>query len=374
MCIRWRGLAVALAVGCSSGIAFAAEIEPELGSVAVLGKPTPHWFVTLGFITGGSIFDADSGEMQGMISVSSFTSAVSIDERRGQVYVPASYYSRGNYGERTDLLVISELSSLEPIAEVEVPNKLAAVGHRAVINPIGDRHVGLYNMTPAMSVSIVDVEERRFVGEISTAGCAFVYPLAERRFMQLCGDGTVQVITLDRRGAETARIRSAPFFDPETDPVFDLALERAGGWLLVSFEGLAYQVSVGDSIEVSAPWSLIGDEDREERWRVGGSTPLAYNDATGVLLALMHQGGKDTHEDAGTEIWAFDTSTQRRGYRLALEAPVKAISVSADADPRLYVLGEGVVHVHDAKTGRRLRSIEEAGRFASRIQVFGEFQ
>ena len=140
--------------------------------------PGDHTFMTIGFMgNGGNIFDADTGEMLGKVLVSDYTSAVSLDRARNQIHVPATYYSRGTYGERTDLLVINDVETLSPIAEVAVPKKLAAVFHRAVINPVGDRFVGLYNMTPAMSVSIVDVEAQKFVGEISTAGCGFVYPL-----------------------------------------------------------------------------------------------------------------------------------------------------------------------------------------------------
>jgi methylamine dehydrogenase heavy chain len=331
----------------------AANLEPELG--------------------GGNIFDADTGEMKGKVRVSDYTSAVSLDRERGMIYVPATYYSRGTYGERTDLLVFNDVENLAPVAEVEVPKKLAVVFHRAVINPIGDRFIGLYNMTPAMSVSIVDVENRSFVGEISTAGCGFVYPLPGSRFMQICGDGTVQVIDLNEDGEETARKRSRAFFDIDEDPVFDLALEKQDGWVLVSFEGKVFEVTVdGRNIEVSKPWSLVTEEEAADGWRVGGDQPFAYNDETGLLFALMHQGGTDTHEEPGTEVWAFSADTQRRGYRIELEEPSGVIEVSRDADPLLYI-GSGFpssVQVRKANTGRLLHVIPETGLTAGHIQAF----
>ena len=289
------------------------------------------------------------------------------------IYVPATYYSRGTYGERTDLVVFNDVETLAPVAEVEVPKKLAVVFHRAVINPVGDRFIGLYNMTPAMSVSIVDVEDKSFVGEISTAGCGFVYPLEGRRFMQLCGDGTVQVIDLDRNGNESARQRSRAFFDIDEDPVFDLALEKPDGWLLITFEGNVFEVTVdGDDIDISEPWSLVTDAERAEGWRVGGDQPFAYNAETGLLFTLMHQGGPDTHEDPGTEVWAFSTATQRRGYRIALEEPSAAIEVSRDADPLLYVVTgfPASVQVRTANSGHLLHVIPEAGLTAGHIQAF----
>jgi methylamine dehydrogenase heavy chain len=270
--------------------------------------------------------------------------------------------------------VFNDVETLTPIAEVEVPQKLAVVFHRAVINPVGDRFIGLYNMTPAMSVSIVDVDAQQFVGEISTAGCGFIYPLEGRRFMQICGDGTVQVIDLNADGEESSRKRSRAFFDIDEDPVFDLAVQKPDGWLLISFAGKVFEVTVdGDDIDVSSPWSLLTEEDAAQGWRVGGSDPFAYNAETGLLFTLMHQGGADTHEDPGSEVWAFNMNAERRGYRLQLEGPSLSIAVSQDADPLLYVgqLGNPMsVQVHKADTGRLIRVIPEAGAQASHIQAF----
>lgn len=368
-------IAAYLIAVCLSMSTLAASLEPERGSVAGMETPGAHSFITIGFMgDGGNIFDADSGEMQGKVLVSDYTSAAVLDRNRNRIYVPATYYSRGTYGDRTDLLVINDVETLSPIAEVEVPEKLAVVFHRAVINPVGEKFVGLYNMTPAMSVSIVDVEAQKFVGEISTAGCGFVYPLEGRRFMQLCGDGTVQVIDLDANGEEASRKRSRSFFDIDEDPVFDLALAKPDGWVLISFAGKVYEVTVdGNDIDVSRPWSLLTEEDAAQGWRVGGNQPFAYNAETGLLFTLMHQGGPDTHEDPGMEVWAFDMNTQRRGYRLQLEVPSLSVAVSQDADPLLYVgtLETPMsVQVRKAGTGRLLRVIPEAGSPGHHIQAF----
>jgi methylamine dehydrogenase heavy chain len=190
--------------------------------------------------------------------------------------------------------------------------------------------------------------------------------------MQICGDGTVQVIELDRNGEESSRTRSEAFFDIEEDPVFDLALAKADGWILITFEGRVFEVTVTDEIRISAPWSLLTADDAEEGWRVGGDQPFAFNAETGILLALMHQGGPDTHEDPGTELWAFDVATQRRGYRVVLDEPSSVVEVSTDADPVFYI-GSGMprsVHVHKVTTGRHLRTIPETGITATHIQAF----
>ena len=66
-------------------------------------------------------------------------------------------------------------------------------------------------MNPGHSVSIVDVEDRIFVDEISTPSCAVIMPVAENDFLQVCGDGTLQLIQLDLSGFQQNRERSAVF-------------------------------------------------------------------------------------------------------------------------------------------------------------------
>ncbi|MCZ6656451.1 MAG: amine dehydrogenase large subunit [Gammaproteobacteria bacterium] len=347
------------------------ELVPDEMGATTAGKPEPHWFMVLGS-TGAYVFDGDNGAMQGSINKPAYAPAITVDIDREMFYVPGSYYSRGIYGERTDVVVFNAMDTLAPVAEVRIPAKMAAIGHRGMSNLVGEQFLVIFNLTPAMSVSVVDVEAREFVVEISTAGCGMVFPVPERRFLQLCGEGTLQVIGLDGRGNEASRVRSEKFFDIDEDPVFDYAVPTTDGWLLVSFEGNIYEVTFTDGIQISEPWSLLTEDDIEERWRIGGNQPFSYNAATGTLLTLMHQGGVDTHEEEGTEIWGFNLNTQRRGYRTVLEAPASAINVSRDADPRLFVVSStpNTVLVYNALTGRLLNTVEEAGIFAGAVQRF----
>ena len=119
--LRLRSVSASLTLAFVASLGVAAELEPELGGVATMPKPGPHWFMTIGFMGGGgNLFNGDTGEMQGKINVSDYTSAVSFDQQRGMVYVPATYYSRGTYGVRTDLVVFYDLENLAPVAEVAV--------------------------------------------------------------------------------------------------------------------------------------------------------------------------------------------------------------------------------------------------------------
>jgi methylamine dehydrogenase heavy chain len=98
-------------------------------------------------------------------------------------------------------------------------------------------------------------------------------PTGPRGFLTICGDGTLQLIRLDERGAEAARVRTKPFFVVEEDPVFDRVVQTSNGWLLVSHEGLVREATVeGDRIAVGEAWSMLSDEDRPIADGKGGCT------------------------------------------------------------------------------------------------------
>ena len=366
-------LANALTVVVAAWLAAAAQGDPLPEEVSVLAMPAPqpHWFMTVG-ATGGYLFDGGSGQMIGKIDKPAYGPAITVDHQRGMLYVPGSYYSRGSYGERTDAVVFHALDGLVPVAEVEVPPKIAAIGHRGMNNLVGGRLLAVYNLTPAASVSIVDVQARTFAGEIATAGCAMVYPLDDARFMQICGDGTLQVIGLDADGSEASRERSARFFDVDQDPLFDYAVPSAEGWILVSHEGQVFAARFDQGIDTGEPWRLTTEADATANWRAGGGQPFAFHESSGTLYALMHQGGKDTHSDPGTEIWAFKMDHKRRALRIELPEAARAINVVGKAQPLLIVLSTEprTVLVHDANTGRLLRRIDDAGQAPSRLQRF----
>ena len=348
-----------------------AGFAPEEAGVAAMPAPEPDWFMVVG-ATGGTVFDGGSGEMLGKFDKPAYAPAATLDRARGLLYFPGSYYSRGTYGERTDAVVFHDLDRFAPVAEVEVPAKIAAIGHRGMNNLVGGRFLAVFNLTPAASVSIVDVQARAFAGEIATSGCAMVYPVADSRFMQICGDGTLQVIGLDAAGGEASRERSARFFEVAEDPVFDYAVPTASGWMLVSHEGQVCTAGFEPGIPVSDPWPLATDADVEGNWRVGGAQPIAFHPPSNTLYALMHQGDRDSHAEPGTEIWAFNVEHRRRGLRIKLPEAVRAINVVGEAEPLLIALAaeSQAVLVYDGGMGRELRRIEQPGLAPFALQRF----
>lgn len=349
------------------------QITPELVGADTMGDPGKNWVIGK-TRNGGYIYDADSGEMQGLISLSAHTSSFEIDRSRRQIYAPESYYSRGVHGDRTDIVAIYDFENLSPIAEVEIPKKIAVLGFRRHVGMLGNgRHFLVFNMTPAQSVSVVDIESRTFVGEISTPGCAMIMPVADNDFLMICGDGTLQLIQLDEQGNEVNRTRSKNFFEVLEDPVFDRPFPTADGWLLTTHAGLAYTVTVdGTNIRLSKAWSLLTEEDSEQKWRAGGNEFGAIHQATGLLYILMHKAEKDfTHHESGTEIWVMDVSGQRRLERIELEVPAYSLYVTQSDEPKLLVSDdEGGLHVYNGIKLTLDQTIEDPGPNAAFFQGF----
>jgi hypothetical protein len=242
-------------------------------------------------------------------------------------------------------------------------------------------------------VSIVDLAERRFVEEIAVTGCAGVYPVAERRFATLCGDGTAIAISLDASGRKAGLTHGEKFFDAVEDPVAMAAARSGARWWFVSFSGRVHELDFsGDAPRLAASWSLLDDVDRAAGWRPGGLQHVALHRASGRLYTVMHEGGPGSHKEAGPEIWVFDVAEQRRvarfpvpnlaavflGVNLGAEAGsalrtllewvipnqgVHSIAVTQDERPLLFARhGElGAVAVLDAGSGEHLRDLEEAG-------------
>lgn len=318
--------AVGVALALVAGSARAELPLEEIGRVEVLEAPlSPHvvW-ASDALLRRIALVDLESGRMLGVVDGGYGITAALFARSRPELYVPETHYSRGSRGERTDVVTLYDALALAPVAEVEIPGKRA-------INPLprgnaalsdDDRFVAVFNQTPATSISIVDVERRRFTAEIATPGCSLVYAAGDRRFAMLCMDGALLLVELDEEGREAGRLRSEPFFDPIADPVTEKAVRRGDTWLFVSFGGWLHAVDLsGAEPRFAEPWSLLSEADREDRWRVGGRQHLAVHEGTGRLFSLVHQGGPDTHKSPGTELWVHDLDAQRRVRRIALRNP-----------------------------------------------------
>lgn len=347
-----------LAVGCF--FTASAQIPPEELTVETLPEPGPNWFIAK-TNNGGYIFDAESGEMQGLLSLSRRTPAVTLSRDRREFYAPESYMSRAVRGERTDVITVYDFENLRDIAEVEIPNHMARLSVRNHVGLLNnDRHLAVLNMNPGHSVSIVDVADRVFVYEISTPGCAVILPVAEDDFLMVCGDGTLQLIQLDLSGFELNRVRSEVFFDVQEDAVFDRTARTADGWLLITHSGVVFEVSTsGAQINIGEPWSIVPEG--EDDWRPGGDEFLSVHRDSGLLYVAMHQGGVDTHHEPGEEVWVVSLESRRRILRKVADSPIESLMVTQEAAPKLIAASEEGTEVYDAFSLVHERTITAPG-------------
>lgn len=364
-------MATALTAALAASGAVNAQWDSVVGEVGVIEGFDQHWVTVR---RGDTVFlvDADEGVIGGTLLVSSFSPALAPRMNAGLLYAYGSYYSRGSLGERTDVVQIYDVASATAISEVEIPARAAGIGHPGMMGLINDRFAGVWNITPATSVSLVDVESETFVGEVSLPSCSGIYPEAQG-WISVCGDGTAQYIQLNASGQETRRIQSSSFFDVFTDPVYDYSVPAADGWMFMSFEGLLRKVSlVGDTLQVSEPFDINPESDGiadvngvmpkpDDNWRIGSYQPFAYHDGEALLVTLMHEGGgQETFEKPGTEVWVYNMLTGNRGIRIELGEDVTArgVLLTPGADPLMILATSDGLQVRDPRTGRLLRTVE----------------
>ncbi len=366
---RRLGAALVAAMACFAPWCGADPIEPEQLSVEPLGAPSAHWLVIndanfLGYMDSKVyLFDGDTGSMLAMISAGGWRNAVEMAPDMSRIYSPETYYTRLTRGERTDVVSVYDTHDFSAAGEVIIPPKRATgMPHRRYSGISDDgRLVYVTNLTPAMSVSVVDVQAGRFAGEIDTPGCTMVYPTGDRAVALLCGDGTVQELDLAENGTLAGRKRSPVFFDADSDPVTEKAVRIGDRWLFFSFDGWVHPVDFGGAAPAPAQrWSLFDDAQRRQGWRIGGLQLVALHHANGLLYVLVHQGGRDTHKSAGNQVWVYDVAAQQRRQVFELAAVATSIAVTQDDAPLLITSSADVpaVMVYEAGSGRPLRTIE----------------
>jgi methylamine dehydrogenase heavy chain len=368
-----------------TAVAHAADPPPilaaETSDVAILPPPGPHRvLVGSSFMGGVRVFDGDSGEVKGQF----YTGAAAnfaIDPNNLYYYVAETMWSHGNRGTRADLLSIYD-NQLKFVTELPLPGRLVAVPKSPTLGISGDGHWAyVYNMQPASSVAVVDLQTRKLATVVETPGCGMIYPWQQGGFSLLCADGTVASAT--SKGRSYTVTHSAPFFDAEQDPVFEESLvdRTVNRAFFITYTGQVFDAQLAPAFHIDHKWSLqqaaglpaATSNALEYTWRPGGAHFAAYHRATGLLYVLMHVGPHWSHKADGTEVWVFDTRTQQRVRRIVLPAPASVITVSQDGSPLLFaVAGFGAgehsneLTVMNAATGEVLHSVKGAsGEFAA---------
>jgi methylamine dehydrogenase heavy chain len=369
--VRGGGFAVLLAALQSAGMAAALPADP-IGVVSTLPAASPHWVWVNDFVfphmTDGQalLLDGDSGKFLGLLSTGFGFTRVNLARDGKLIYSPESYFSRGTRGDRTDVVTLYDPRKLAPVTEIAIPPKRSSNMPMMSNSELTDdeRFLLIYNFNPAQSVTVVDTQSRKFVGEIETSGCALVYPTGPRSFFSICADGALLDVRLDDTGHAASQKRTARMFDVATDPVTEKGVRLGDTWTFVSFGGTFYTVSsTASGLAPGAKWSGLSGTERQQNWRPGGLQQLAVHAGTKRLYSVMHQGPVESHKDPGNEVWVYDLSKRSRVQRITLKNPAGSIQVTKDTKPLLFAafIGSTTVDVYDATSGANLRSIENVG-------------
>jgi methylamine dehydrogenase heavy chain len=344
-----------------------------------------HWVIVNAPLYGNFIVsqlyvvDGDTARIIGMLTAGMISTAT-ISGDHSRIFVGDTFFSRGTRGTRTDVVTVYDTASLNPVGEIQIPPKRQLAGpDNLQIAPTADGRLLLVaNMTPATSVTVIDLGSSKVVGEIPITGCAELQLTGNRQFASLCGDGSLLMVNFDDSGKSVGEKRSKTFFEPEKDPVYAAPAIIKKQNYYVTYHGIVHPVDM--STDPPAPgttWSLTSDQERAAGWRPGGSQPIWGHASDGLLYVLMHQGGEWTHKQPGSEIWVFNAKQGKRIERLSLPEPSVAVFVTPDDKPLIFaatptdILQIGAppwsLQILSAESGRYLGKIDQMGGFPSNM-------
>jgi methylamine dehydrogenase heavy chain len=326
------------------------------------------------FVAGRvTVVDPDQKRVLGMVPTG-FAAPSTLSHDGKLIYSADIWYSRGTRGTRTDVLTAWDSSTLSPAWEVLIPNKRAeSLTQRYGLKTSGDdRFVYVYNFTPSTSVTVVDTQTKAVATEIAIPGCVLNYPVGKRRFASLCGDGSLQVVTINDQGQETARNRT-PFFDPNAEKLVERAVNVGDTYYFTTTTGTVRAVDFsGDTPKILPSWSLTTDEEKKAGWAPGGWQLMAVAPKLNRLYVLMHDAHEPMKwEDPSTFIWAYDLKTLKK--IATLEAPAPVWSMQATGDDKPLLLGtdvEGGLQIFDLKTNKHTASMVKVAKTATQVMSY----
>ncbi len=345
--------------------------EESLPSVA---KPPAQWPASwvmihdfhFNAIIDGRVAVVDTADavqpLKGLVRASQFANVL-IAKDKGEIYTAETFYTRLTRGERTDAITVWDTATLQPKGEIVLPG---GKRQQSVTYPHlfqftnGGKWALVANFTPAQSVTVVDLEARKVLGEIDLPGCSQIYPTGERGFTSLCADGSLFSVALDANGAAASSKSVAKVQDIDHQALFSTpAMAGTTAWF-VSFHGMIQGFDLSGTVAKPLPGAFsVGTADGGlPEWRPGG-WQVINADAAGKLYVLMSPYGKEgSHKDGGTEVWVVDPAKKARTLRIPLKGQSVAIAVTREATPHLVVAqAGGAIDIYDAATGSFVRTL-----------------
>lgn len=317
----------------------------------------------MGHLVDGRVHVIDGTRMRYLgMTGAGFSATTVLSPDRKELFVATTYHSRLQRGTRTDVVEAWSTEDLSFKYEVEIPAKHAqGLQIKALMQTSSDgRFLLVQNATPATSVTVVDLQQRRAVGEIANPGCWGILPwrAPATRFSTVCGDGTLMTFDLDASGASATSSRSARFFDPDTDPVFmhyEMVGDRA---TFISYQGRVHGIELsGAQPSFAPPWPLLDAASMKKGWRPGGYEFFAIEPRRGRLFVAMHpRADEGAHKDPAQEIWVFDLDKRQRVARMNGHAAI-SMALARTETPRLFLLSgaDNTIVAYDVRDDRGLR-------------------
>lgn len=306
--------------------------------------------------------------IKGIVQIPQFGNML-VSRSGTEIYTAETYYSRLTRGERTDVITVWDKATLAPTAEIILPGgkrqqQVTYKNNFQFIN--NEKWAVIANFTPAQSVTVVDLEARKILGDIDLPGCSMIYPTGERGFTTLCADGTMTTLQLAPDGALASSTNVDTTIDIDGQPLFAMpAMVGSTAWF-VSYNGQirGFDLSGPVAKPVGKTFAVGTADGAAPQWRPGGWQVIA-SDAAGRLYVLMSPSGREgSHKDGGTEVWVLDPASGERLSRFALQSTAISIEVTRESSPRLIVArADSVVDVHDAKTGALIHSLGNSVAF-----------
>ncbi len=340
------------------------KAEP-IGIIKKLAVPYPeNWIVAhdaaFFHFLEGKLFVIDptaetvAEQVKGQISIS-FIGQFVQGTARPEMYVAETFYTRGTRGTRTDVVTIWSKEDLAPIAEIILPTKRSnTMPQRYALQLINnDKFLLVFNLTPATSVTVIDLDSREVVNEVPIPGCSLIYPTGPSGFSSICSNGGFYTVQLDQKGQVASKERIAPFFDTDKTPLFEKPAIINGIAYFPTFSGNVQPIDLNGTVPaIGELWSLTSDDEKKQGWRPGG-WQLNETDDQGRMYILMHpEGYNGSHKDGGPEVWVFDVAKGQRVQRIKLENWGVSLAVTHGANPTMVVTNANMLlDVYDANSG-----------------------
>jgi methylamine dehydrogenase heavy chain len=296
--------------------------------------------------------------------------------KRSEIYATETFHSRGSRGDRLDVLTVFDQATLAPKGEVILPTGKRYMGmpvRATLLLMDNDRWLAVANFSPATSVTLIDLDTRKIIGEIPTPGCVYVYPTGTRGFSSLCADGRFLSTQLAADGSLASQSRTDSFFNSDTSPIFERPAVIGDRAYFPSIAGLVYPVDLsGPVAKVGEPWNLVPEAERAQNWAPAG-IGLIDKDDQGHFYIIMHPDAKEgSYQGGGPEVWVFDAAAKKRVQRIALQSWGLSLAVSRGVDPVLMVVNptDMSLEMYKAGSGEFIRIITDFGQ-ETPLMVFG---